>query len=114
MELAAAANDASERKRCEQLFHTYRADNELIVPSDDDWLLASKVLHLLTQSRRRSDGGKLRRLDKGVSQRMALDALIAISARRCNVAVVTENWKDFKLIQRFCNVKIIKAVEFFR
>ncbi len=114
MELTAAAHDPSERKVYEQLFHTYREDNELIVPNDDDWLLASKVLYLLTQSRRRSDGGKLRRLDKGVSQRMALDALIAVSARRCNVGVVTENWKDFKLIQRFCNVKVFKAAEFFR
>jgi hypothetical protein len=84
------------------------------VPYDDDWLLASKVIFFLTQSRRRSGGGKLRRLDRGVSQRMALDVLLAASARRCKVGVVTENWKDFKLIQRFCNVKIFKAADFFK
>ena len=84
------------------------------MPNEDDWLLASKILYWLTQARRRVCGGKLRRLDLGQSQRMALDALIAASARRCKVAVVTENRKDFKLIQRFCNVKVLKAAEFFK
>ena len=114
MELAASAPDASQRKVYEQLFQNYREDNSLIVPNEDDWLLASRVLYWLSQGRRRSGGGRLRRLDKGVSQRMALDALLAASARRCKAAVVTENWKDFKSIQRFCNVKIVKAAEFFK
>jgi predicted nucleic acid-binding protein len=114
MELVASANDDSQRRAYEQLFQTYRVDNSLIVPNDDDWMLASKVLYWLTQSRRRSGGGKLRRLDRGVAQRMAFDALLAVSARRCNVGVVTENWKDFKSIQRFCNVKIFKAADFFK
>ncbi len=114
MELAASATDASQRKVYEQLFQNYREDNSLIVPNEDDWLLASKVLYWLSQGRRRSGGGRLRRLDKGVSQRMALDALLAASARRCKAVVVTENWKDFKSIQRFCNVKIVKAAEFFK
>ena len=43
MELATNANDASHRKMYEQLFQTYRNDNSLIVPNEDDWLLASKV-----------------------------------------------------------------------
>ena len=114
MELAASATDASQRKVYEQLFQNYREDNSLIVPNEDDWLLASKVLYWLSQGRRRSGGGRLRRLDKGVSQRMALDVLLAASARRCKAAVVTENWKDFKSIQRFCDLKIVKAAEFFK
>src|SRR5258705_1339117 len=114
MELAASATDASQRKVYEQLFQNYREDNSWIVPNEDDWLLASKVLYWLSQGRRRSGGGRLRRLDKGVSQRMALDVLLAASARRCKAAVVTENWKDFKSIQRFCDVKIVKAAEFFK
>ena len=113
-ELTASATDNSQRKAYEELFRGYQKEKLLIVPNEDDWLMASKVLYLLTQNRRRSGAGKLRRLDKGLSQRMALDALIAASARRCNLGVVTENWKDFKLIQRFCNVKIFKAAEFFR
>ena len=114
MELMASAKDDSQRRAYEELFRGYLSEQLLIVPDEDDWLLAGKILYWLTQARRRSGGHKLSRLDKGVSQRLALDALIAASARRCNVLVVTENWKDFKSIQRFCNVKIRKAADFFK
>ena len=49
----------------------------------------------------------------GASQRLALDVLIAVSARRWRAQVVTENWADFKAIQRYCNATIIKAAQFF-
>jgi predicted nucleic acid-binding protein len=114
MELTASAKDDSHRRAYEELFRGYQKEKLLIVPNEDDWLLASRVLYWLTQGRKRSDGGKLRRLDSGVSQRMALDALLAVTARRCKVGIVTENWKDFKLIQRFCNVEVFKAAEFFK
>jgi predicted nucleic acid-binding protein len=45
---------------------------------------------------------------------MALDVLIAISARRYNAIVVTENWDDFKAIQHFCKFKLAKGSEFFK
>ena len=114
MELTASARDDSQRKTYERLFRQYRQDNSLIVPDENDWLLASRVLYWLTQSRRRSAKGKLKRLPTGASQRMALDVLIAVSARRWKATVVTENWNDFKAIQRFCNTKIIRASDFFR
>jgi hypothetical protein len=84
----------------------------LIVPNDEDWLLTSKILFFLTNHRRRSEHGKLKRLPPGASQRLALDVLIAVSARRWRAQVVTENWSDFKLIQRYCNTTIIKAAQF--
>jgi len=114
LELSASAKDQTQRKLYEQLFQTYRCDNTLIVPNEDDWLFASKVLYWLTQDRRKSSGGKLEKLLPGNSQRMALDVLLAVSARRWKTAVVTENWKDFKSIQRFCNVQIVKPSLFFR
>ena len=45
---------------------------------------------------------------------MALDVLIAVSARRWRATVVTENWDDFRRIQRYCNTKIVRASDFFR
>ena len=114
MELTAAATDESLRKFYEGIFRQYQKDDLLIVPNDDDWLLASKVLFLLTHARRRSQKGKLRRLPPGASQRLALDVLIAVSARRWKAQVVTENWSDFKAIQRYCNTTIIKATNFFQ
>ena len=77
-------------------------------------LLAAKILFLLTHSRKRLQRGKLHRLPPGASQRLALDVLIAVSARRWKAQVVTENWTDFKAIQRFCNTTIVKAAQFFK
>jgi len=113
-ELSAGASDDSERKLYERLFRAYQKEGRLIVPNDEDWLLTSKILFLLTNSRRRSGHGKLKRLPPGASQRLALDVLIAVSARRCKAQVVTENWADFKAIQRYCNTTIVKAAQFFK
>ena len=114
MELMVSSKDDSQRKDYEFLFRAYQQDDSLIVPNDADWLFAGKILFWLTQQRRRLAGGVLRRLEPGMSQRIAMDALLATSARRRKVAVVTENWNHFKAIQRFCNVKLIKGSDFFR
>jgi len=113
MELTASARDDSQRKVYERLFRQYSEDNSLIVPDEADWLLASRILFWLAQGRKRSLKGKLKRLSTGTSQRMALDVLIAVSARRWAATVVTENWDDFKAIQRYCNTKIVRASDFF-
>jgi len=114
LELISGANDETLRKFYEGIFREYQKTNSLIVPSEDDWLIASKILFLLTHARKRSQRGKLRRLPPGASQRLALDVLIAVSARRWKAQVVTENWADFKAIQRYCNTTIVKAANFFK
>jgi predicted nucleic acid-binding protein len=113
LELLANAKDESERKRYEAVHRAYSKDNSLIIPNVDDWLLASKVLYWLTQERRRRAGGKLTRLRPGATQKMVLDALIATSARRRKATVITDNWDDFKAMQRYCNVRIVGGSEFF-
>jgi predicted nucleic acid-binding protein len=114
MEIAGSAYDESRRKFYEEIFRQFKQDKLLIVPSAQDWLLTSKILFLLTHARRRSQRGKLRALPPGASQRLALDVLIAVSARRWKAQVVTENWSDFKAIQRYCNTPIVKAANFFQ
>ena len=114
MELIAGAHDESRRKSYEEIFRRYQKSDLLIVPNFDDWLLAAKILFLLTHVRKRSQSGKLAKLPPGASQRLALDVLIAVSARRWRAQVVTENWGDFKAIQRYCNATIIKAAQFFK
>jgi len=114
MELIGGAKDPAERKIHERMFLQYQKNKLLIVPTDDDWLIAAKILFLLAHARKHSKKGKLQRLAPGVSRRMALDVLIAVSARRWKAQVVTENWTDFKAIQRYCNTTIIKAANFFR
>lgn len=114
MELMASAKDESERKRYETLARDYKRDNSLITPSLDDWLLSSKILYWLNQGRRKRSGGKALRLKPGASQRMALDALIATSARRWNATIITDNWDDFKAIQRYCKIKLMRGADFFK
>ena len=114
MEITAGARDTSERKFYEGIFGQYKKKGLLIVPDEDDWLLASKILVFLTHARRGFQRGKLRPLPPGASQRLALDVLIAVSARRWKAQVVTENWADFKVIQRYCNTTIIRAANFFQ
>ena len=113
-ELSSSVRDDSERKMLEITFRAYQREERLIVPNSEDWLLTSKILFLLANSRRRLDHGKLKRLPPGASQHLALDVLIAVSARRWKAQVVTENWADFKAIQRYCNVRICRASEFFK
>lgn len=76
--------------------------------------MASKVLYWLMQKRKKRAGGKSPPLKSGASQRMALDALIAVSARRQKTTVVTINWSDFEAIRYYCDVKVIKASDYFR
>ena len=81
MELTASAKDESRRKSYERAFQQFQKNDLLIVPNAEDWLLASKIIFLLTEGRRREGRGKLKRLPPGASQRLALDVLIAVSAR---------------------------------
>lgn len=113
MELFLGAVDNSQRNYYEGMFRYYENTNLLIVPNADDWLLASRILFFMTHARKRTQKGKLRRLPPGASQRMALDVLIAVSARRWGAQIVTENWVDFKAIQRYCNCTIVRASRFF-
>jgi predicted nucleic acid-binding protein len=90
-ELMASANDDSEMNRWAAARRAFEKEDRLIVPTAADWLMASKVLYWLMQKRKRRAGGKSPPLKTGASQRMALDALIAVSARRHSATVVTVN-----------------------
>jgi len=114
MELMVGEPDKLRRKFFGEIYSDYRKRNWIIVPTADDWLLAASVLYSLGEARRRLHKGKLKRLPPGASQRLALDVLIAVSARRWKAQVVTENWADFKAIQRYCNTTIVRAATFFR
>lgn len=112
-ELIASANDDSEVYRWVAARRAYEKEDRLIIPNSADWLMASKVLYWLMQKRKKASGGKSPPLKSGASQRMALDALIAVSARRHKATVVTLNYRDFEAIRYYCNVKVIKASDYF-
>ena len=113
-ELIASANDDSAREVWEASSRLYHRAGKLLLPSFEDWMMASKVLYWLHQQRKKKAGGRAPKLPPGATQRMAFDALIAVTAQRADVTVVTENWDDFKAIQYYCPVQLIKASEFFK
>lgn len=115
LEIIASANDDTEQRRWEATLLAAAGQGKLIVPAPSDWLMASKILYWLKQNRKKGAGGKTPPLKPGVSQRMALDALIAASARSTDTAVVTVNYSDFKAIQYYCDdLKVIRASSFFK
>lgn len=114
-ELMASANDESARKAFEAMRAAHERDGTLIVPRSEDWLMAGRVLYWLTKGRKRRAGGKAPQLRPGASQSMALDALIAVSARRAGAAVVTENYDDFKAIGYYLEgLKIRRGSQFLK
>ncbi len=66
----------------------------ILVPNLSDWIYAGKVLRRLAD---KYDYEKIGRV------RLTNDALIAISAGRLNVRVITANEKDFRKLAEFCS-----------
>ena len=58
-ELTASAANDSIRKDLEATRRAHEKQNTLIVPTTEDWLLASRILYWLTQRRKKAAGGKL-------------------------------------------------------
>ncbi len=81
------------------------------MPTESDWLEASRIQFLLAQERKKDAGGKSPRRTAKVKQELALDCLIAVSACRENIIVVT-NDSDFWAIKRY--LKKIKTVKVLR
>lgn len=88
-------------------------DDKLIVPDTEDWLAASRILHRLAQERKQNAGGKSPSRTPAVKQELFADVLIALSAARAGVTVVTDDG-DFQAIKRLHKkLNIIGGAEFF-
>ena len=99
-ELMASAADEREFKAYQATWRAHARDGTLLAPTDDDWLMASKVLYWLAQDRRKKAGGRAPRWAPSAKQELALDTLIAASARSRGVTVVT-NDTDFDAIRYY-------------
>lgn len=112
LELIASASDESAFRQHQNTRRIFKEDEKLIIPNSDDWLLAGKILYWLEQGKRKANKGKAPSKVPGATQKMALDALIAVSARRYRATVVTENWNDFNAIKYYCDFKLMKGADF--
>lgn len=76
--------------------------------------MVSKVLYWLAQERRKRAKGKAPRWTPSAKQELAMDALIATSARPQGVTVVT-NDTDLDAIKYYCKtLKLVRGSDFFR
>ncbi len=112
-ELMTAA-DPKEYRAYVETWRRAAKDDKLIVPYSDDWLSATRILHLLAQERKKNAGGKSPSRTLAVKQELLADVLIALSAARAGVVVVTDD-NDFQAIKRLHKkLHIIGSAEFFR
>jgi predicted nucleic acid-binding protein len=101
-ELMTSCNDMRERRAYEASWRDSKKDGVLIIPNEEDWLAASKISFTLAQERKQQAGGNSPKLSSKIKQEIALDCLIAISAARNGIIVLTLNKKDFEYIKRHC------------
>ena len=112
-ELVAGANDASAIKGFERSRHEYRKSNRLLVPTEEDWWQAGLALNALQRGRRSKKTGKIPKISAAEKYRIINDVLIARTAKRAGVIVVTDNVSDFLKIRNFCDVKIVSGSKYF-
>jgi len=101
-ELMTACNDLRELRLLQTLSNTAKKEGLLIMPTVEDWLTAGRISFTLAQERKQQAGGKAPRLTSKVKQEIAMDCLLAVSAAREGVIVLTLNRHDFDYIKRHC------------
>ncbi len=101
-ELITACNDLRERRAYESSWRNFEKVGRLIVPKPEDWLKASQISFALAQERKQQAGGKAPKLSAKIKQEIAMDCLLAVSAAREDIIVLTLNLTDFDYIKRHC------------
>ena len=112
-ELAAGAADKSDLQELNGLRLEYEAQGRLLVPTGEDWWLAGKALNSLLRGLKSKHGGLIPKLPAAEKQRIIRDVLIARTVRRAGALLVTDNVKDFRLIARFCAVRVMTGARYF-
>jgi predicted nucleic acid-binding protein len=88
-----AGADAAGRRLIETLERDFERARRVLVPNLTDWTQTSRMLAKI--------GAKygFERIGRG---RLTNDALIAASAARCGITVLTANARDFARLAEFC------------
>jgi predicted nucleic acid-binding protein len=88
-----AGSHPADRKVLEKLERDFAKANRVLVPSLSDWSFTGKILAAVAQTHGYEKIGRTR---------LTNDALIATSAARNGIQVITTNTRDFALLARFC------------
>ena len=87
---------AANRRAVERLERDFTRARRILVPNAGDWVKTGKIL-----SRLAGEYG----YEKIGQGRLTNDALIAVTAGRVGVAVMTANRRDFSRLQEFCSFR---------
>lgn len=112
-ELVAGAADDTELKAWSVVRSRYHKIGRLLVPTEEDWWQVGRILNALQRGLKSQSGGETPRMMTTEKYRLTHDILIARTAKRAGVTIVTDNRKDFDKIQKFCNVRYVSGDEFF-
>jgi predicted nucleic acid-binding protein len=108
-----AANDEKEFRAYRAAWREYSAEGTLLVPTPGDWLAAGRLLFEMAQQRKQMAGNKSPRRAAAAKQELAMDALIAASARRERITVVTDDTDFDAFVHVYSDLKLMKGAEFF-
>jgi predicted nucleic acid-binding protein len=86
---------ASELEKIEEMERDFERIDGILVPSRQDWVQTGKVLHWLGARYGYENIGR---------GRFTNDALIATSASRFGIRVITANGRDFSRLAQFCSL----------
>jgi predicted nucleic acid-binding protein len=95
-ELYAGSNPA-DRKILEKLERDFEKANRVLVPNLTDWSWAGRILAAIAHAHGYEKIGRAR---------LTNDALIAASAARTGIQVMTKNARDFALVAQFCPLQL--------
>lgn len=112
-ERMAGADGGQELKRMESQCTQVEKEGRLLIPDREAWLMAGRVLYRYLSDLSRQSPARLRpALGHAEKQNIIRDVLIAVSAKKAGVTVISEN-KDFPTIHRYYDFKWISGREYF-
>lgn len=88
-----AGSTSADRKVLEKLERGFAKAKRVLTPSLNDWSLTGKILAAIARTHGYQKIGRTR---------LTNDALIATSAARNGIEVITANTRDFALLAKFC------------
>lgn len=91
-ELYVGASGSKIKKLLAKLEHDFEKIGRLLVPNQTDWTRCGQVLNLI---------GQRHGFEPVKRARMTNDTLIALTAARSGLTVITHNAADFKIISEF-------------
>lgn len=112
-ELVAGARDASAVKELKAAKQHYEKTDRILVPTLEDWWEVGVVINALQRGRKSKKSGLIPKMSAVEKYRITNDVLIARTARRAGVTVITDNTDDFARIKKFCNVSFLSGRQFF-